>query len=162
VKQIPLTRGQFALVDDEDFEYINQWKWCAQFMQSTNSFYAHRGYRENGKHKIVSMHRIIMKAADSCVWVDHIDHNTLNNQRSNLRFVNRSESAANRKSHKKSTSKYLGVHWHKDSGKWQASIQKDKKQEYIGIFDDEKIAAIAYNKNALKLHGEFANLNLVC
>jgi hypothetical protein len=162
VKQIPLTRGQFALVDDEDYKHLIQHKWCALFYKCVNSFYAMQALPRNGeKQKIISMHRVIMGVTDSKIQVDHIDHDTLNNQRSNLRICNHSESMANRRPFKNGSSKYFGVHWHKKTGKWQVQIQKDKKLKYIGIFATQEDAAKAYNEIAIKTHGEFANLNSI-
>lgn len=156
MKQIELSQGKIALVDDEDYEFLNQFKWYAFFNKYTNSFYAARG---NYKTKsTIYMHRLILNLNDRHTMADHIDHDTLNNQRFNLRCANRSQNAANSKSRLNSSSKYLGVCWDKNRNKWKAQIFKDK-QMLIGRFDNEKDAAKAYDVRAKQFHGEFANLN---
>lgn len=157
MKEIQLTKGQIALVDDEDFEWLNQRKWWAK--RHRNTFYAHCRMIETGK--IVLMHRLILDLTDPKIQTDHKDRNGLNNQKYNLRVATNSQNTANRKSFKNSTSKYLGVRLHKRDNIWEANIQKDGKLMYIGRFKTEEDAALAYNKVAQKLHGEFANLNII-
>jgi hypothetical protein len=93
--------------------------------------------------------------------IDHIDGNKLNNQRVNLRFCTRTQNACNGKSRKNSSSKYKGVNFDKQTGRWLARIQMNKKQKNLGRFDNEVDAAIAYNKMATELHGVFARLNII-
>lgn len=88
MKLIPLTRGQFAQVDDDTFEYLNQWKWCVGEIKSI--WYAYRGVRHGKRVQRISMHRLIMNATERWDIVDHIDHNGLNNQKANLRIVTNS------------------------------------------------------------------------
>lgn len=160
MKQIQLTKGQFALVDEEDFDYLNQWKWHACKYKTT--FYARRTIRlKNGKKAQIHMHRLILELTDPSILCDHIDHNGLNNCRSNLRTANYSQSITNRNSHTDSISKYLGVTWDKNRGKWMVRICKDRNHFNLGRFDDEKDAAKCYNEKAIELHGEFANLNII-
>src|SRR5678815_886055 len=140
MKIIPLTQGKFALVDDDDFERLNAFKWHADVYK--NSIYV--GTNINGKK--IRMHRFILGLNDSKVFCDHIDHNWLNNQKSNLRIVNNSQNLCNSRSRKNSISKYLGVCWHHVNKKWIAQITQDYKTKYIGSFDNEIQAAIAYNK----------------
>lgn len=157
MKQIPLTQGKFALVDDEDFEELNKHKWYAQ--KDGNTFYANRKVGiGQGKEKVDIMHRIILGVTDSKIKVDHIDHNGLNNQRQNLRIATSAQNAMNKKSSKNTSSKYKGVTYRR-LNKWEASIYLFKKYKYIGIFSTEIEAAKAYDEMA-KLHfGEFACLN---
>jgi hypothetical protein len=153
MKQIPLTKGQFALVDDEDYEHLNKFKWQAYFAKNINNFYAVSG-KWNGKNMTnFRMHRIIMNVKNSKIFVDHKDHNTLNNQRSNLRLATPLQNQANQKSHRDSVSKYVGVRPKRN--KWEANI----RNTYLGTFIDEVSAAKAYDNAAKKLYGEFANLN---
>lgn len=160
MKQIPLTQGQFALVDDKDFDYLNQWKWCA--VKYKNGYYAQRtSYPLNEKQKKIIMHRLILGLTDSKILGEHADRNTLNNQRSNLRVATKSQNAVNVSSRQNSTSKYLGVCWKNRDRKWVAQITKDYKKKFIGYFDNEIDAAIAYNKKAIEMFGEFANLNKI-
>src|SRR3990167_10308366 len=105
MKEIKLTQGKITLVDDEDFEYINQWKWHVIKNKKQTHFYAQRS--ENGKS--IRMHRVIMKTPHN-KDVDHIDHNGLNNQKNNLRNCTTQENIRNRTSYGKSS--YLGVSTH--------------------------------------------------
>jgi hypothetical protein len=91
--------------------------------------------------------------------VDHIDRNPLNNTRANLRFCTHSENQRNKASKPLSTSKYLGVHWHKKDCKWQATIRVEGKKVYLGSFKSEEDAARAYDAAAREHHGQFANPN---
>lgn len=165
MKEIQLAEGKVALVDDEDFEYLNQWRWSV--CKRPNTCYAFRYITVNKKIARIWMHRLILGLIDSKILGDHIDHNGLNNQRSNIRESTHSENSMNRMSYKGSTSKYLGVYLHtcKQRGrvykKWRAEIGANKKKIFIGNYKTEEDAARAYNEAAKKYHGEFANLNIV-
>jgi hypothetical protein len=150
-RRIPLTRGKFVLVDAEDYYRLVKFRWTAS--ASGNTFYASRGH--NGT--TLMMHRAIMGAPKHLV-VDHIDHNGLNNRRSNLRLSSLAQNSCNVVS-RKGTSKYKGVHWKRINKKWVASIQLNGKAYHLGCFADEIAAAIAYDEKAKVLHREFACLN---
>lgn len=159
MKEIKLTKGYVTQVDDEDFEHLNQWKWFVQI--DKNTCYARLSINKNKKWTHHMMHRMIMNAPKH-LQVDHIDKNGLNNQRSNLRLCTASQNGSNRIS--LGRSKYLGVNFYCDKkGKEyiRAAIKSNGKQIYIGTFKTEEDAAMAYNKAALKYHGEFANLNII-
>lgn len=149
-------------VDDSDFDYLNQFKWTAR--KNKNNFYATRmdyTLAENGRP--VQMHREILGVTDSKIPVDHRDHDGLNNQRYNLRESSHSENASNIRSHKQSTSKYLGVSYDKIRNKWALRISKKGKVLIAKRFDSEIEAAKAYDIAAKEIHGDFANLNFkVC
>lgn len=155
-KQIPLTQGQFSLVDDEDYEFLIQWKW-----QHNQGRYASRTHREKMGRGVYSekilMHRIINKTPDGLV-TDHINGNKLDNRRSNLRTCTKGQNNCNRASLEKS-SKYKGVSWSKSHKKWRSQIGKSSKT--IGTYDSEIEAALAYNHEAKKIYGDFAYLNLI-
>lgn len=158
MKIIWLTQGQFTLVDDGDYQKLIEFKWYA--LKRECGFYAVRNRtKEDGSQTMVLMHREILNLKDSNIRGDHADHNGLNNQRYNLRVATHSENNANRKSAKNSSSKYLGVAL-KDK-RWIVQIQNNKNLIYIGTFGSEIDGAIAYNKKAIELHGEFANLNSI-
>lgn len=157
MKKILLSQNKYALVDDEDYEYLNQHKWSVLKNRDGSVYYAVR--RKGGGH--VSMHREIMKVLDGKIFVDHKDHDGLNNQKSNLRLCNNSENKKNVRSKTNSTSKYLGVSWYKKSSRWRAGITVGGKNITLGYSKDEKEAASIYNIHAKKYHGEFANLNIL-
>ena len=157
MKRIKLTQGKFALVSDEDYEYLNQWKWFAH--KGYTTFYAIRhSLTINKKRTLIYMHRVIAERM-GIKNPDHIDRNGLNNQRNNLRDSTRSQNNANRGLNKNNTSGYKGVCWNKQKQKWHARIRVNYKYVQLGLFDNIKDAARAYNKAALKYFGEFAWLN---
>ncbi len=158
MKKIPLSQGLFALVDDEDFEYLNQWKW--QALRDHNTFYAVRNEKINGKIVHFKMHRVIMKTLANQM-VDHRDHNGLNNQKYDLRNCTNQQNQLNQIKKEGCTSKYKGVYFNKTINKWIAHIIINYKRTHIGYFDTEDEAALAYNKKAKELFGEFAVLNQV-
>lgn len=161
MKKITLTQGKFALVNDEDFNYLNQWKWNARFDPDINNFYALRNSkRVNGLQTTIRMHRLIMNAPKGMV-VDHINHNTLDNRKENLRICTNAENHWNMKVYKNSKSGYKGVHWSNRSRKWLAVIVKNGKHKYLGSFTDKKSAAMTYNDAAIRQYGNHAYLNFV-
>src|SRR3990167_2296798 len=151
MKEIPLTLGKVAIVDDGDFKKTNQHKWYAH--KEGNTFYARRTRFPNN---FFGMHREILGLdQENKQWADHINGDGLDNRKSNLRICDRSQNQMNRKKNKfrnfiNCTSIYKGVRLNK--GKWQARIGADGKQIYLGMFKNEKSAAMAYNEAAIKLH----------
>lgn len=163
MKLIKLTQGKFAQVDDEDYDYLNQWKWYAKKCQ--NLYYAARGVLIEGKMKSIYMHRIIMNTSFD-LHTDHLDRNTLNNQKSNLRICSMSQNMSNRKMKTGSETGFLGVHYRLDKRNKNkaiklivAEITANNKHFYLGLFKTEIEAALAYDRAAVRYHGEFANLN---
>ncbi len=158
MKTIPLTKGQFTVVDDDIFDELIKYKWQAKYNKCTQSYYAAGYVYFKGKSYTTRMHRIIMGIDSRDIYIDHIDHDTLNNQRHNLRIATHSQNMANRRPNRNAASKYLGVDYHND--KFRARITpKDRKQIHLGYFINEKDAALAYDKAAKELYGEFANPN---
>ena len=157
-KRIPITQGQYAIVDDEDYEWLNQWKWQARKYRDT--FYVRRQQwlKAEKKNTVILMHRQILKAKKG-EDVDHIDHNPLDNRKTNIRICTRSQNMANRGSTKNASSKYKGVFWSKNCKKWIAQIQHNYKRMHLGCFCQEIEAAKAYDRKAKKLFGEYAYLN---
>jgi len=152
---IVLTGGLKAIIDDDDYERINQFKWHA--MKTDHKIYARRGHL--GKVSYLLMHRMVTVAKPG-VMIDHINGNGLDNRKGNLRVCNPLQNSRNRYKFQKATSVYKGVHWHTKNKKWRAVI-KDKKHVHLGCFDSEIEAALAYNQAAIKYFGEFANLNKI-
>jgi hypothetical protein len=150
VKIIPLSQGKRALVDDADYEYLSQWKWCF------GAGYAVRTDR-TGREKSVRMHLVIMNAPQG-MEVDHRDGNGLNNQRHNLRLCTSTQNKHNRRPFKNNPTGYKGVYLFQ--GKyWRAKIAINKKQIHLGQFKTAIEAARAYDAAARKYFGEFAWLN---
>lgn len=148
-----------ALVDDIDYEYLNQWKWCVINNENSKCFYAARTVSRNGKRNLVKMQHFVLGTTNAKIIIDHKDLNGLNNTRANLRIANNSENGANRKSFIGSTSKYLGVSWSKQKNKWVAYITKHGRTKNLGCSESEEDVARLYDNAALRLHGQFANTN---
>lgn len=155
-KLIPLTKGHFAIVDDEDFERLKAFRWHAKVCNGT--CYAIRSERVGGRMKTVPMHREIFGAEG--MRVDHRNRNGLDNRRENLRHANASQNGINRGPQKNNTSGFKGVCFDKSVGKWLSKIKKNGRAINLGRFDNPKLAAAAYDKKAIELHGEFAVTNL--
>jgi len=155
MKHIILSQGKYALVDDEDFEFLNQWKWCAH--KDGKIFYVIRGIRVGKKTKTILMHRVIMNPFPN-QEVDHINGNGLDNQRLNLRICNHAENSRNSKGWNSTDAHpFKGVF--REGNKWRAIIKFQYKSIYLGRFDIKEDAALAYDKKARELFGEFAEPN---
>jgi len=146
---------------------LNRWKWYAHWSSITASFYARcHSPQINGKQHRILMHREILglKYGDKR-QADHINHNTLDNRRCNLRICSHQQNGMNQRKHrtwcgKETSSRYNGVSWRKDVKKWGARICFNGKHIHLGYFTSEAEAAKAYDTKALELFGEYANLNL--
>lgn len=164
MKKMPLSQGKFALVDDEYYDDLNQFKWYAWATKRT--WYAIRNLpKVNGIRKSEKMHRRIMGIKNPKVHLDHRDRNGLNNQKKNIRFCNSKQNGSNRSKWKtKSTSNFKGVNakkYYTGTVSWIAQICVARQKIHLGCFKTEKEAAIAYNNAAIKHNGEFAYLNKV-
>ena len=152
--RITLTQDQFALVDAEDYERLNQFKWNAVWCKRTQTYYAYRtSYVE--KKRTLLMHREVMNAQKGSN-IDHENRDTLDNRRRNLRFATHGQNACNRTKRRGSTGIFKGVSWHNATKKWQARICVDRKQKHLGVYDTPEEAFEIYKKAAVELHGEFA------
>ena len=159
--------GLKCLVDDEDFDYLNNWNWHSEEYRHSGKYYVVRGlYLGGGKKKpeikFIRLHREIMEAPKWC-FVDHIDGNGLNNQKLNLRLCNNQQNIWNSpKSLKRVTSsKFKGVTKCRQTGLWSARLVFNGSGKWLGRHENENDAALAYNEGAKKYFGEFAYLNLV-
>lgn len=144
----------FVLVDDEDYEWLSKYRW--HVYKHCHTYYARR--IKDGKPFF--MHREILGLTDPKIMTDHEDHNGLNNQRGNLRIADSSQNNSNRRS-LTGTSKYKGVCWNEKRKKWRSYICVNKVRSDLGCYETEEEAAMAYDRKALELHGEFACLNKV-
>jgi len=157
MKIITLTKGQITKVSDHRFDFLSKFKWQALWDKHTNTYRATRGeYDSSGKHKTIYMHREIMNTPKA-MKCDHINGDTLDNQDENLRNCTNSENTKNSKRRSDNTSGYKGVT--PSFGKWRARVRKDGVALFSETFEDVVEAAIAYDREAKKHHGEFARLN---
>ena len=159
-RRIRLTQGKYAIVDPDDYERLSKHKWHA--FKSKNTFYAERAVSVGKVRRrvIIKMHREVVKVPDG-MFVDHKNHNGLDNRKANLRLVTSAENNRNRQKFQKTrcSSRFKGVSWNRSKEKWSARINFDGIQKNIGYFDNEIDAAKAYDSAAKKFHGDFAVLN---
>lgn len=157
MKKIKLSQNLYAIVDDEDFGMLNQFKWSA--CKQRNTHYATRAIKlADGKWTSIKMHRLIMRTSKG-IQIDHINGNGLDNQKKNLRFCSNAENARNRGAQTNSTTKYKGVFWDKYHKKWTARIQVNYKNVFLGYFKNITDAIFAYNQASVNYFGRFAKLN---
>lgn len=152
-RQISLNKDRFALVDDLDFDSLNAIQW---FLSGTG--YAVGFLQQDGRFRLVYMHRLILKAAPDAL-VDHINADTLDNRRSNLRLATPEQNGQNKRLNSLSETQLKGVGWHKRRQKYHARIQLQGMRYHLGYFDDAESAALAYDAAARLLFGEFALCN---
>ena len=170
VKKIKLTQGKEAIVDDEDYDRLNEHKWCAnrEYYMNKDKFYvvrrAPRDSNEFGKQ--IRMHRVITNAPKG-MQVDHINGNPLDNRKDNLRVCTQQENCMNRRHRTDNKSGYKGVCYVKKpkdminelSKPWHAQLKFNQKHIRLGMYKTKEEAARAYDKKAIELFGEFAHLN---
>lgn len=157
---IQLTKGQFAVVDANDFERISQRKWHANWNRRARSYYASGSVWQKAAKRRMTLHmaREITQAKPG-EFVDHINHDTLDNRQSNLRICSSAQNNANACMKRNNTSRVKGVSWSKNRNQWHAKIQKDGKTINLGRFASLREAALAYDAKALELFGSYALTN---
>lgn len=151
--RIELSKGKYALVDCDMYNYLNQWKWY--FRESRKG----SGYAVRSRDK-VRMHRLINKTPDG-LFTDHINGNKLDNRKLNLRSCTVSENNRNRSIRKDNKSGYKGVSWNSQNKKWQVQLSINGKTKRVGMYKDVHEAGKRYNEVAKDIYGEFASLNLL-
>jgi hypothetical protein len=154
MKEIQLTQGQVALVDNEDFELVSRYKWYAH--KDGDRYYVHTNIRIGDKRVTLQMHCLLFPSQSG--RVDHINGNGCDNRRENLRVCTASQNSQNMRKFI-GKSKYKGVFWDGDAKKWRAQIRVNSKRLHLGRFLNDEEAALAYNVAAEKYFGEFALLN---
>jgi hypothetical protein len=161
MKEIPITKGYTAIIDNEDFDRVKDFKWHYH-----GKGYAARGYNNNGKVVIEKMHQRIIGRPKGNMEIDHINGNRLDNRRCNLRIVTHQQNTFN--SHRKkpqkpgvNPSRYKGVTWRNDRNKWRSCITLNGRKYYLGLYNTEEEAALVYNEAAEKFYGEYARLNKI-
>lgn len=148
-REIQLTQGRVALVDDADFDWLNQWKWCVNG----------RGYvGRKDQDRYVSMHRLIM-GAPSGLQIDHKNLSKLDNQRCNLRLATGGQNSSNQPKKAGKTSQYKGVYFIPTTHRWQVQIRVNRRLMHLGVFANEIDAALAYDAAARKHFGVYARCN---
>lgn len=153
-KKIPLSQGRDAIVDEQDFGALSRYRW---FFVGAGTGYAVRWARDaGGRRRLVYMHREILNAPPD-KDVDHIDRDSLNNKRANIRVVARSLNNHNRRSWGRS--RFKGVHWDARDNRWCATITLNGKNVKIGRFASEREAAMRYDERAREAYGEAAVTN---
>ena len=144
---IPLTRGKYAIVDEDMAEEIGKYNWHCTYY----------GYAKRLLSKKPLIHQSMHELVMGCKNIDHINHDTLDNRRANLRVCTSSQNLMNTRKRRNTSSKYKGVSL--ENGKWSSYITKDKKRHRLGRFIKEEEAALYYNIAAQLFFGEFAFLN---
>jgi hypothetical protein len=156
LKEIPLTQGKVALVSDEDYEFLNQWKWHTQ--KQRNTFYAKkRVHKPDGKWAIISMHQILAERLGFKHRADHKNRNGLDNRRNNLRDATNKQNAENQGLSKANKSGHKGVCWVKSRSKWLSQIKHLGRTKHLGYFNKLE-DAIATRKKAERTYFTHASL----
>jgi hypothetical protein len=148
MQKIPLRRGGYAIVNDEDYDYVMQWKW----RRTTLGYAVRKIPKSTG---VIWMHRQI-NGTPKGYETDHINEDKLDNRRSNLRTVTHGQNTYNRKN-KRNTSGHKGVSWNSAANKWCVQIYANHKNHYLGVYTDIEEAIKVYKQAAQKYHGEYAN-----
>lgn len=156
MKEISLSKGLVALVDDDDYEWLSKYKWYA--CRGKSGWYAVHETRQSEGGRVIRMHREIVDAQPGEL-VDHWNHDTLDNRRENLRLCSDTQNCANQKLRVDNTSGYKGVGWNSRVRKWRAQLGMQGHRVHLGLFESPVDAARAYNAAAIKYFGEFAYLN---
>jgi hypothetical protein len=157
VKYIPLTgTDKCAIIDDDDFLRVSKNRW-----QLSDNGYARRTIKVKGVYKGLLLHRFILGITDRKIWTDHINQNKLDCRKSNLRACTASQNKQNIGVRSHNVSRYKGVEYRKDDGRYTVRIGIDGKMLCLGSFKNPIDAAKAYNEKAKELFGEFAYLNNV-
>lgn len=152
MKYIKLTQNQKTKVDDADYEWLSQWNW--QAIKNKWGYRASRTTTQNGKEVHIMLSRLIMGFPEGLV-VDHINGDTLDNRRCNLRVCTTQQNHWNRRVGKNNTSGFVGVSWNKHAKKWMAAIRLNTKTKTLGYRDTPEEASLLYKAASKKYFNEF-------
>lgn len=159
MKEIQLTKGYIALIDDEDYDLVSTYKWQINipYKRAGVRYAMHTGTRRNGTTLHIKMHRLVMGVTDPKIRIDHIDGDGLNNQKGNLRIATPGQNRVNFTAHqqRKHGTPYVGIEEHR--GKYRA-VFCGQKTRMLATAEE---AALAYNQMAYAKYGEFAHLNVI-
>ena len=153
MREIPLSRGMFAIVDDEDYSQLASVRWYAA--PGRHTFYAKRDVRRNGSKGRILMHRYLLGCPDG-LEVDHKNGNGLDNRRSNIRIATRSQNRANTGLQINNISGVKGVCRCAETGRWKVRVQWQLQNIWVGRFDSLEEAVEARYEVVMRLQGEFA------
>lgn len=153
IAYVPLTQGQFALIDSEDVERVGMYRWCADFAEGTQTFYA-RTHAKIADRNSTRLHRFILDLEIG--FCDHRNGNTLDCRKSNLRGASREQNRWNSKTPKNNSSGIKGAQYNKRNDNWYSYIQIDGKKRFLGQFSTAQMAGNAYQKASVILQGEYA------
>lgn len=162
MKYLPLTRGKWSIVDDEDYERLSRWKWYLMD-EAPNGYAARTIHLRQGKTRVQWLHYEIMglRQAPRPFVVDHINGDRLDNRRSNLRYATWAQNAINRRPYKKpgASSQYKGISYCHRRRVWRATLNFNNRRYHLGVFKKEYEAMVAYNCKVCQVAGEFAWVN---
>jgi hypothetical protein len=162
MRELPLTQGEFAIVDDEDFHRLSFPKWQLWKNKRGNKYAFRKLWNKTSKrYESQWLHREILGLTSSDYQVDHKDNNGLNNVRSNLRIATNAQNCANKNKAQNKSSSFKGVSFKKRINKFESYIRVDGRYISLGYFSNETEAAKSYNAAALKHFGQFAKLNIL-
>ena len=156
-------KGYKVLIDDEDYDKVAKYNWSIDIQNRREGlkYVTHSIWQGSDKGYVtIKLHRLIMGCSigDGMI-VDHINHNTLDNRKCNLRVCKLGQNSMNRKTSKNSTTGYKGVWKRRDSGRYRVMLRNKGKRFNGGHYDSLEEAARAYDRLALKIFGEFAHTN---
>jgi hypothetical protein len=155
IAYVPLTRGQFALIDRDDVERVGKFNWCADFSENTHTFYV-RTHAEIDGRKSTRLHRFL--SVESYLSIDHANGNSLDNRKSNLRTANHNQQMQNRHVLKTSKSGIKGAYWFPRDKRFYSYIVHDGNKTWLGSFLTAEEAGTAYAQAAKRIHKEFASI----